>query len=125
MKSGRPFTEFEFLIKLDKTKGVEAGKTCINRKEGLEFVLAIADLLWSNLGRDFKTALFFNAILDECTDNYRLEQAIVYVQYSKRGKVFTKLVGIDNVIRANTDQLFEMIWKKLDEPYHGKHPQVE
>ena len=45
MKSGRPFTEFEFLIKLDKTMGVEAGKTCINRKEGLEFVLAIADLL--------------------------------------------------------------------------------
>ena len=29
-------------------------------------------------------------ILDECTDVYRLEQVIIYVRYSKQGKVFTK-----------------------------------
>ena len=45
MKSGRPFTDFEFLIKLDKAKGVEVGNTYLNRKQGFEFGLAIADLL--------------------------------------------------------------------------------
>ena len=49
---------------------------------------------------------------------YHLEQVIIYVQYSKRGKVLTKFVGIDNVTCANADQLFEMILKKLDEAYH-------
>ena len=41
---------------------------------------------------------------------YRIEQVIIYVRYSKRGKEFIKYVGIDNVIRANADQLiFEKI----------------
>ena len=34
MKSGRPFTDFEFLIKLDKAKGVEVSNTYLNRKQG-------------------------------------------------------------------------------------------
>ena len=55
---------------------------------------------------------------------YHLEQVIIYVQYSKRGKVFTKFVGIDNVTRGNADQLFEIILKKLDEAYHWKPPLV-
>ena len=65
MNSGRPFTDFEFLIKLDKAKGVEVGNTYLNRKQGLEFGLAIADLLRNNLAKDFKTALFLNTILHE------------------------------------------------------------
>ena len=69
---GRPFTDFEFLIKLDKAKGVEVGNTYRSRKQGLELGLAIADLLRNNLVRDFKIALFFNTILGECTDVYRL-----------------------------------------------------
>ena len=125
MKSGRPFTDFEFLIKLDKAKGVEVSNTYLNRKQGLQFGLAIADLLRNNLAKDFKTALCFNTILDECTYVYRLEQVIIYVQYSKRGKLFTKFVGIDNVTCANADQLFEMILKKLDEDWsHWKPPLV-
>ena len=63
MKSGRPFTDFEFLIKLDKAKGVEVGNTYVNRKQGLEFGLAIADLLQNNLAKYFKTALFVTQFL--------------------------------------------------------------
>ena len=78
MKSGRPFTDLEFLIRLDKAKGIEVSNTYLNRNQGLEFGLAMADLLRSNLA-DFKTTLFFNTVLDECTDKHRLEQAITYV----------------------------------------------
>ena len=55
---------------------------------------------------------------------YRLEQVIIYVGYSKRGEVFTKFVGIDSVIGAHADKLFEMILTKLDEIYHWKPPLV-
>ena len=44
MKLEDPFSDFEFLTKLDKAKGVEVGNTYLNRKQGLEFDLAIADL---------------------------------------------------------------------------------
>ena len=37
MKSGRSFTDFEFLIKLDKANSVEVGNTYLIRKQGLEF----------------------------------------------------------------------------------------
>ena len=53
-------------------------------------------------------------ILDKCTDKCHLEQVIIYVRYSKQGKVFPKFVGIDTVTCANADQLFEMILKKID-----------
>ena len=79
MKSGRPFTDFELLIKLDIVKGIEVGNTYPNRNQGLEFGFAMADLLRSNLAKDFKTTLLFNTVLDECTDMQRLEQAIIYV----------------------------------------------
>ena len=100
------------------------GNTYLNRKEGLEFGLAIAALVRNNLAKDLKTALFFNTILDKCTDVYRLEQVIIYVRDNTGDKVLTKFVGIDNVIRADADQLFEIILKKLDEEYHWKPPAV-
>ena len=40
MKSVRPFTDIEFLIKLDKAKGVEVRNTYHNGKQSLEFGLA-------------------------------------------------------------------------------------
>ena len=58
MKFGRPLTDFEFLIKLDKAKGIEVSNTYLNRKQGLEFGLAIADLLRNNLAKYFKTGFF-------------------------------------------------------------------
>ena len=79
LKYGRPFKDFEFLIKLDKAKGIEVSNTYLNRNQGLEFGLAMADLLRSNLAKDFKTTLFFNRVLDECTDIQHLERVIIYV----------------------------------------------
>ena len=58
MKSGRPFTDFELLIKLDKAKVVEVGNTHLNRKQGLELGLAIANVLRNNLPKILKQPYF-------------------------------------------------------------------
>ena len=58
MKFGRPLTDFEFLIKLDKAKGIEVSNTYLNRRQRLEFGLAITNLLRNNLGKYFKTGFF-------------------------------------------------------------------
>ena len=44
MKSGRSLTDFQFLMKLDKGKGVKVGNKYFNRKQGLEFGLAITNV---------------------------------------------------------------------------------
>ena len=58
MKSGRPFTDFELLIKLDKAKVAEVGNTYLNRKQGLELGLAIANVLRNNLPKILKQPYF-------------------------------------------------------------------
>ena len=58
MKSGRPFTDFELLIKLDKAKVVGVGNTYLNRKQGLELGLAIANVLRNNLPKILKQPYF-------------------------------------------------------------------
>ena len=58
MKSGRPFTDFELIIKLDKAKVVEVGNTYLNRKQGLELGLAIANVLRNNLPKILKQPYF-------------------------------------------------------------------
>ena len=58
MKSGRPFTDFELLIKLDKAKVVEVGNIYLNRKQGLELGLAIANVLRNNLPKILKQPYF-------------------------------------------------------------------
>ena len=63
MKSGRPFTDFKCFIKLDKTKGVEVGNTYLNRKQRLEFGLAMAGLLRSNLAKNLKKLYFLTRFL--------------------------------------------------------------
>ena len=63
MKSGRSFTDFEFLIKLDKATGVEVSNIYLNRKQGLEFGLAIANLLWNKFAKNFKTVYFLTPLM--------------------------------------------------------------
>ena len=124
MKSGKPFSDYEFLVNLDKAKGVDIGNTYLNRKQGLEFGIVIATTIRNKISIEFSQANFFNAIVDECTDVYRMEQVILYVRYSIRGKVCYRFVSIDNVIRANAEQLFEMILKMFKSAFNWHPPDV-
>ena len=98
MKTGKPFSEYEFLASLDRAKGINIGSTYLNRKQGLEFGISIANMLQEKQCDEFQKALFFSIILDECTDVYRMEQVISHIRYSRRGKIVTNFMSIDNVI---------------------------
>ena len=124
MKTGKPFSEYEFLASLDRAKGINIGTTYLNRKQGLEFGISIAKMLQEKQCDEFHKALFFSIILDEFTDVYRMEQVISYIRYSRRGKIVTNFMSIDNVIRATAEQLFEMLLSMLKPQFKWVSPEV-
>ena len=124
MKTGKPFSEYEFLASLDRAKGINIGSTYLNRKQGLEFGVSIAKMLQEKQCDEFHKALFFSIILGECTDVYRIEQVISYIRYSRRGKIVTNFMCIDNVIRATAEQLFEMLLSMLKSQFKWVPPEV-
>ena len=113
MFKGRPYSEYEFLISLDKVKGLEIGNTYLNRRKCMEFSNAIASLEIRKFQNLFKNAKFFTTIVDESTDIYRLEKVITFIRFAVRGKIHTKFLGIDDVIRANSVQITDCILRLL------------
>ena len=113
LKNGKPFSDYELQVELDKAKGIEIGNTYLNRMSGIEIARAIDQVSLEALRKEFESARFFSIILDEATDIYRLEQLILYMRYSVNGAVSTRLIGIDNVTRPTAQLLTEKIFELL------------
>ena len=124
LKRGKPFTTFEFIIDLDKAKGVDIGKTYLNRQAGLEFGKAIGEVFLDELRRDFYRAKFFSFTMDESTDTSRKEQCIMFLRYSVNGKVKTRFLAVDNVTRPTAAQLTELVLKMLKGRLQWEPPNV-
>ena len=110
----RPYSEYEFYVKMDTVKGIDVGTTNLNRKAAMEFSIAITKCEIDKLRALFRECKFFSLILDESTDVYRLEQCIVYIRFSIRGKIYTKCLHIDCVVRPNAEQLTDCVISMLN-----------
>ena len=113
LKRGKPWTDYEFLCELDIVKGLEIGKTYLNRNSGMQFGRAICVNILDEMSQDFFKANFFSIIMDEATDVSHSEQVILYVRFSKYGQIITKFCGIFTVTRANARQITDGILKSL------------
>lgn len=113
LKNGKPFSEYEFLVALDKAKGVDIGSTYLSRQAGVEFGKAIGDVFLKDFREHFFRAKFFSIIMDESTDSNRLEQCVLYLRYAINTVVYTRFVAIDNVIRPNAQQLTDLVLSML------------
>ena len=124
LKHGKSFSDYEYLIDLDKAKGLDIGNTYHTRMAGLEFARAIDRVFMDEFKCEFNKANFFCIILDESTDVYRLEQCVLYLRYSIKGNISTRFVAIDNVTRPNAVQLTELIFKMLTNYLSWSPPDV-
>ena len=75
----------------------------------MEFCHQIAQVERGRTQKLFYGTRFFSVMMDEATDTSRLEQCILFVRFSAYGKIYTKFVGIDSVIRADATQLTAVI----------------
>ena len=113
LKRGKPWTDYEFLCELDIVKGLDIGKTYLNRNSGMQFGRAICTNILNEMSQDFLKANFFSIIIDEATDVSHSEQVVLYVRFSKHGQIKTKFCGIFTVTRANARQITDGVLKSL------------
>ena len=113
MLKGRPYSEYELYVDMDRAKGIGIGNTYLNRMSAMEFSYAIAAVEVEKFRELFSRTKFFSLMCDESTDVYNLEQVIAYIRFSIRGKVYTKFLGLESVIRANAEQITNVLFKML------------
>jgi hypothetical protein len=113
LKHGKPWTDYEFLCELDIVKGLDIGKTYLNRNSGMQFGRAICVNILDEMSQDLLKANFFSIIMDEATDVSHSEQVILYVRFSKYGQIKTTFCGIFTVTRANARQITDGVLKSL------------
>ena len=81
-KQNRPLTDFEWLCKLDRAKGLDTGKTYLNACACLQFVAAIADCTRKDMHTILNMAPFFSIVIAGSTDIAGDEQESLYVRVS-------------------------------------------
>ena len=111
MLKGRPYSEYELYVDKDTAKDI--GNTYLNRMSTMEFSYAIAAVEVEKFRELFSRTKFFSLMCDESTDVYNLEHVIAYIRFSIRGKVYMKFLGLESVIRANAEQITNILFKML------------
>lgn len=85
--AGRPFSHFQ----LDTVKGLDIGKTYLNRKRAKEFTSYMANIILNNIKNSIDQAKCVSIMSDGSTDSSRTEIEIIYTRICVNGvvQVFT------------------------------------
>ena len=71
LKRGKPWTDYEFLCELNITKGLNIGKTYLNRNSGMQFGRENwVNIL--NISREFLAAKFFS--IKHCVKHFSIDK---------------------------------------------------
>ena len=108
-KQNRPLTDYVWLVKLDKTKGLEVGKTYHNKKACLDFIEAIADTTRDSINDLLRKAPFFSFVMDGSTDIAGDEQESMFVRTTYQDKVYIKFLAIGSPESTCSSDLYEHV----------------
>lgn len=98
---------------LDEKKGVDIGETYRNDKQAQIFIKFIAEVERIKLRNELRDTKFVSLISDGTTDSSITEAEIVYIRYSKCGKINSHLVGVENVRKADAVSIKRAIEKQV------------
>ena len=84
-KHNQPLSDYEWQCELDKSKGLDIGKTYQNRVSAKEFVNANAEVERQRLTSDVKAAKFVAFLGDGFKDSSVNEQEMFYVRFVQDG----------------------------------------
>nr|XP_056704207.1 zinc finger protein 862-like [Euleptes europaea] len=112
-KTGRPFTDLDWMCKLDDMKGVDIGSIFRNDKAARIFIHFIAEVERRALKEKLEQCKFFSLISDSVTDHTSTEAALVYVRFAYEGKVHCQIVGVQSVDQYNASAVKNAILKIL------------
>lgn len=112
-KTGRPFTDLDWMCKLDDMKGVDIGSIFRNDKAARIFIHFIAEVERRALKEKLDQCKFFSLISDGVTDLVSTEAALVYVRFAYQGKVHCQMVGVQSVDQCDASAVKNAILKIL------------
>ncbi|XP_044876872.1 zinc finger protein 862-like isoform X1 [Mauremys mutica] len=112
-KCGRPFTDLDWMCKLDDMKGVDIGSMFRNDKSARTFIHYIAEVERRALKEKLEKCKFFSLISDGVADNAIKEGAVVYIRFASEGKVHCQIVGVQSVDKPDASTIKNAIVKTL------------
>uniref|UniRef100_A0A8C6NEU6 Uncharacterized protein n=1 Tax=Melopsittacus undulatus TaxID=13146 RepID=A0A8C6NEU6_MELUD len=112
-KSGRPFTDLDWMCKLDDMKGVDIGSVFRNDKSARMFIHFIAEVERRALKEKLEKCKFFSVISDGITDSILKMAAVVYVRFAHEGKVHCQIVGVQPVQKTDASTIKNAIEQTL------------
>ncbi|XP_019465901.1 zinc finger protein 862-like [Meleagris gallopavo] len=96
-KSGWPFTDPDWICKLDDAKGTDIGSVFRNDKSARIFIHFMAEVERKSLKEKLENCKYFSLISDEFTDSIFKSAVVVYVRFANEGKVHCQIVGVQPV----------------------------
>ncbi|XP_054041768.1 sperm flagellar protein 2 [Rissa tridactyla] len=112
-KSGRPFTDLDWMCKLDDMKGVDIGSVFRNDKSARTFIHFIAEVERRALKEKLEKCKFFSVISDGVTDSILKAAAVVYVRFANKGKAHCQIVGVRPVHKTDASTIKNAIEETL------------
>ncbi|XP_014809464.1 PREDICTED: sperm flagellar protein 2 [Calidris pugnax] len=112
-KSGRPFTDLDWMCKLDDMKGVDIGSVFRNDKSARMFIHFIAEVERRALKEKLEKCKFFSVISDGVTDSMLKAAAVVYVRFANKGKVYCQIVGVRPIHKTDASTVKNAIEETL------------
>ncbi|XP_070535062.1 zinc finger protein 862-like [Ptychodera flava] len=103
LKSGRPFTDYEFVCSIQLKNNAELGENYLNRFACRRFLSSIAHVIRNRIKDDINSANFVSILGDGSTDAGILEQEIVYLRYVDPTECTPKTRQIDIVPLSTAD----------------------
>ncbi|XP_074934828.1 sperm flagellar protein 2 isoform X1 [Phalacrocorax aristotelis] len=112
-KFGRPFTDLDWMCKLDDMKGVDIGSLFRNEKSAKMFIHFIAEVERRELKEKLEKCKFFSVISDGVTDSILKAAAVVYVRFANEGKVHCQIVGVQPIHKTDASTIKNVIEETL------------
>lgn len=111
-KQGKPFSDFLYVMEIQRKNKVDIGEQCINLEGCKLFIRWITKQMKQELVTEIKNSPFMSILSDGSTDTGVLEQEIVYVDVKEMIPV-TSFVNIVELKSADSEGVLNAILSAL------------
>ncbi len=108
-KHNRPLFDFNWLCKLDESKGVQLGETYRNRVKATEFIHFIAMTAFNQVAANVNRSKFVCIIGDDITDISVKEQSLWFVRTCIQGVISVHFMGGVGLEKADAEYIVNAI----------------
>lgn len=115
VKNNRPLSDYVWLCRLDKAKGIDLGETYLNDKAAIVFTTAIAESEKKKTVKCVDSSNFYAVMMDGSTDISGDEQETLYIRLAYKGEIKEKFVCIGTPDSTAAEDLKTFVLNSLHE----------